>query len=170
MSDDTAASVALPDAFEEIGLLGFPPYDRTLSLTAGIVSAYVSHNATPAADLPGLIRSVRAALFEDATILSDPETSGPPVDQPAVPAVPVKKSITPDHLVSLIDGKPYKSLKRHLSSHGLTPDTYRQKFGLPSDYPMVAANYSAQRSELARAVGLGRPKTPPAAAPVDQAA
>jgi predicted transcriptional regulator len=72
------------------------------------------------------------------------------------PAVPIKKSITPDHLISLEDGQKYKSLKRHLSTRGMTPDEYRAKWGLPRDYPMVAANYSAQRSQLAKALGLGQ--------------
>jgi len=146
---DVADSAPLPDALEEVGFLDFPPYDRALSLTVGIVSAYVSHNAIPASDLPGLIRSVRAALSEGEQAVGACEA-------PAAPAVPIGKSITPDHLVSLLDGKPYKSLKRHLTSHGLTPNEYRQKFGLPSDYPMVAANYAKARSDLAKAMGLGQ--------------
>src|SRR5215213_5563001 len=123
-----------------------------IKLSAEIVSAFVSNNSVTTADLPSLISNVHAAL----------ENLGKPAHpEPAklVPPVPIKKSITPDFLVSLEDGKRYKSLKRHLAGRGLTPDQYRDKWGLPRDYPMVAPNYSARRSELARSLGLGRKRT-----------
>jgi len=122
-------------------------------LTAEIVSAYVSNNHITREDLPKLIETVFGSL----------QTVGPnavPAPLPElelVPAVPVRKSVTPDQIICLEDGKAFKSLKRHLASHyGLTPEAYRTKWGLPNDYPMVAANYAAKRSELARAIGLGR--------------
>ncbi|ACL60467.1 MucR family transcriptional regulator [Methylobacterium nodulans] len=122
-----------------------------VTMVAEIVSAYVSHNNLPAGELPTLIRSVYDQLGKLARP-AEPEPEKP------VPPVPIKKTITPDAIISLEDGKPYKSLKRHLSTRGLTPEQYRQKWGLPQDYPMVAANYAAQRSELAKATGLGRRK------------
>lgn len=119
------------------------------ALTADIVSAYVSRNPVPAGGLPSLIEVVKNALRGlDAPAAEQMET--------LVPAVPVKKSITPDHLISLEDGKPYKTLKRHLTLRGLTPEGYRAKWGLRSDYPMVAPNYSKARSELAKNIGLGK--------------
>ena len=123
-----------------------------IKLSAEIVSAFISNNSVTTADLPSLISNVHAAL----------ENLGKPVQpEPAklVPPVPIKKSITPDFLVSLEDGKRYKSLKRHLAGRGLTPDKYRDKWGLPRDYPMVAPTYSARRSELARSLGLGQKRT-----------
>ena len=119
------------------------------TLTADVVSAYVSHNAVRSADLPDLIASVHRALQG---------LSAPPQTQPEKrePPVPIKKSITPDFLISLEDGRRYKSLKRHLAGRGLTPQAYREKWGLPLDYPMVAPNYAKQRSELAKALGLGQ--------------
>ena len=124
--------------------------------TAGIVAAYISNNAVPAADLPALIAAIHGALVA--------------LDQPAAPAaekptppIPIRKTVTPDHIVSLEDGKPYKTLKRHLNGRGLTPDQYRAKWGLPADYPMVAANYAPQRSELAKNSGLGRTRNRQAA-------
>lgn len=121
-----------------------------IELTAEVVSAYVSNNPVPVGELPGLIDRVHAALQG---------TIGGPVAKPEElkPAVPVRKSITPDYIVSLEDGKKFKSLKRHLATHyGLTPDEYRAKWGLPADYPMVAPNYAAARSALAKTMGLGR--------------
>jgi predicted transcriptional regulator len=118
-------------------------------LTADMVSAYVSNNSLAAADLPAFIHSVYAALWG----LNTP--SAPALEKP-VPAVPIKKSITPDYIVSLEDGRHFKSLKRHLSGRGMTPAEYRAKWELPKDYPMVAANYAAKRSELAKANGLGQ--------------
>jgi predicted transcriptional regulator len=125
----------------------------TVELTTDLVSAYVANNSVSASDLPKLISSVYAALTDLSAPVPAPEAAKP------APAVPVKKSITPDYLISLEDGRRYKSLKRHLAGHGLTPAGYRIKWGLPADYPMVAPNYAARRSELARAAGLGRKRT-----------
>jgi len=127
-------------------------------LTVDIVSAFVSKNSVPVAGLPELIASVHLSLSGLRQPLALPAA-------PLVPAVNPKKSIFPDHIISLEDGRKYKSMKRHLNqSHGLTPKEYREKWGLPKDYPMVAPNYSAARSALAKAAGLGR-KAPPANAP-----
>jgi predicted transcriptional regulator len=127
-------------------------------ITATIVAAYVGNNAVARADLPEVVKSVAGALSG----LSEPKA---PEQQPLVPPVSVKKSITPDYLISMEDGKQYKSLKRHLSVRGLTPEEYRQKWGLPADYPMVAANYAAARSALAKSMGLGRK---PAERPIEK--
>ncbi|CDX57677.1 Transcriptional regulatory protein ros [Mesorhizobium plurifarium] len=124
-----------------------------IELTAEVVSAYVSNNPVPVGNLPALIDSVHEAL-ESA--------GGGAAEKPEAltPAVPIRKSVTPDYIISLEDGKKFKSLKRHLSVHyGLTPDEYRAKWGLPSDYPMVAPNYAAARSSLAKSMGLGRKAT-----------
>jgi predicted transcriptional regulator len=121
-----------------------------IELAADIVSAFVSNNSVPAADLPALIASVHGALQNVGSPAKAPEA--PKYE----PAVPVKKSVTPDAIISLIDGKRYKSLKRHLNKHGLLPQEYRQRYGLPADYPMVAASYAAKRSELAKSLGLGQ--------------
>jgi predicted transcriptional regulator len=121
-----------------------------LELTADIVSAYVSNNSVPATELPALIASVNAALFGLRKVVE-------PAAEAQKPAVNPKKSVYDDHIVCLEDGKKYKSLKRHLTAHhGLSPDEYRAKWGLPSDYPMVAPGYSAARSALAKKMGLGR--------------
>ena len=121
-----------------------------IELTANIVSAYVSNNTVPSADLPALIaRFTRAAarLGRAATA---------PVE-PLKPAVPVKRSVIPDYIVCLEDGKKFKSLKRHLRTrYDMTPEQYREKWGLPPDYPMVAPNYAAARSQLAKQMGLGQ--------------
>ena len=127
-----------------------PDNTETVALTADVVSAFVSNNSVASSDLPGLIQQVYTAL-SNATSGAKPEESAPPT-----PAVSIKKSITPDYLISLEDGRQYKSLKRHLSTRGMSPDEYRAKWGLARDYPMVAANYSAQRSQLAKALGLGQ--------------
>ena len=122
-----------------------------VDLTADIVSAYVSHNVVPAADLPELIRSVHSSLG----VLSESSVAAP--KEELKPAVPPKKSIMPDYLICLEDGKHFKSLKRHLKTHyDLTPEQYREKWGLPADYPMVAPNYAAARSRLAKEMGLGQ--------------
>ena len=119
------------------------------SLTADVVSAYVSYNSVRAADLSDLISSVHGALQGlSAPQQAEPEKREPPVS--------IKKSLTPDFLISLEDGRRYKSLKRHLKGRGLTPEQYREKWGLPRDYPMVAPNYAKQRSELAKTIGLGQ--------------
>jgi predicted transcriptional regulator len=118
-------------------------------LAADIVSAYVSKNSVRPADLADLIGVVHTALRGLGDV---PQ----PEPQKLEPPVSIKKSITPDYLISLEDGRGYKSLKRHLTGRGLTPDQYRQKWGLPSDYPMVAQNYAQRRSELAKSLGLGQ--------------
>jgi predicted transcriptional regulator len=123
---------------------------EAVALAADIVSAFVSNNTVDAGELPALIQQVYRALNEAANGPA-PEAAAPPS-----PAVPIKKSVTPDYIISLEDGRQYKSLKRHLSTRGMTPDEYRTKWGLPRDYPMVAANYSAQRSALAKSLGLGQ--------------
>ncbi|MFI0845306.1 MucR family transcriptional regulator [Mesorhizobium sp. IMUNJ 23232] len=132
-----------------------------VSMTAEIVSAYVSNNAVPVPQLAGLIDDVHNALNR----LSPVEV--PSVPEVLVPAVPIKKSIQGDFIICLEDGKKFTSLKRHLSTaFGLSPEEYRKKWSLPADYPMVAPNYAARRSELAKTMGLGRkPKAPPAPAP-----
>jgi predicted transcriptional regulator len=132
---------------------------EAIELTAGIVAAYVTNNNVAANDLPALIQQIFKALTEASAGPQAPAAPAP------VPAVPVKKSVTPDFLVSLEDGRQYKSLKRHLATRGLTPDEYRAKWNLPKDYPMVAANYSAQRSSLAKTLGLGRKAAAPAPEP-----
>ena len=115
------------------------------------MSAFVSNNPVPAAELPALIGSVHQALTKVAN-----GTPAQAVEEPKAPAVSVKKSVQPDYIVCLEDGKRFKSLKRHLRTvYDLTPDQYRAKWGLPADYPMVAPNYAAARSELARSMGLG---------------
>lgn len=125
--------------------------EELLALTASIVSAYVTRNNLPMADLPRLIASTHAAL---ASLAAPP---APAVAEPLVPAVPIGRSVTPDAIICLEDGRAFKSLKRHLSaSYGLTPDQYRAKWKLPADYPMVAPNYAEARSALAKFIGLGR--------------
>ena len=137
-----------------------------VELTSEIVSAYVANNKIPSAELPEVILSVHTALRKlDEKKPAEPEKP--------TPLMPIKKTITPDHLISLEDGRRYKSLKRHLSGRGLSPQEYREKWGLPKDYPMVAPNYAKQRSELAKALGLGqqrRKRTEAAGAPADAAA
>jgi predicted transcriptional regulator len=122
-----------------------------IELTAEIVSAYVSNNSVQTQDLPGLINQVHSAL----TRVSSGQAEIP--SEPLKPAISVKKSITPDHIVCLEDGKKFKSLKRHLrTQYNMTPEQYREKWGLASDYPMVAPNYAAARSQLAKQMGLGQ--------------
>jgi predicted transcriptional regulator len=123
-----------------------------IELTADIVAAFVSNNALPIADLPSLIQSVHSAL---AQLASGPVIAAS-LEEKKEPAVSIRKSITPDYLVCLDDGKKFKSLRRHLAGLGMTPDQYRAKWSLPSDYPMVAANYAAVRSEMAKRSGLGQ--------------
>ena len=122
-----------------------------IDTTAEIVAAYVSRNSVPVADLPSLIRSVHDSLLK---LGSAPAVDAPTA--PLVPAVPVKKSITDEFIISLEDGRRFKSMKRYLSGLGMTPEDYRAKWGLPKDYPMVAPAYAAKRSALAMTIGLGR--------------
>jgi len=126
--------------------------DRSfIELTANIVSAYVSNNSVPSADIPNLISQVHSALKR----VSGGQASAPA--EPPKPAVPVKRSVFPDYIVCLEDGLKFKSLKRHLRSrYGMTPDQYREKWSLAPDYPMVAPNYAAARSQLAKQMGLGQ--------------
>lgn len=128
------------------------PVDANLiDLTADIVSAYVSNNTVASTDLPSLINDVHGALQKTASASSEPEP------EPLKPAVPVKKSVMPDYIICLEDGKKFKSLKRHLRTHyNMTPEEYRDKWDLGADYPMVAPNYAAARSELAKKMGLGQ--------------
>lgn len=122
-----------------------------IDLTANIVSAYVSNNPTQASEIPALIGQIHAALLRVSTGRTEPPL------EPAKPAVPVKKSMTADYLICLEDGKRFKSLKRHLrTQYGMTPEQYRDKWGLPPDYPMVAPNYAVARSQLAKKMGLGQ--------------
>ncbi len=122
-----------------------------IDLTADIVSAYVSNNMVASSDLSGLISEVFTALKTTSEASSEPEP------EPLKPAVSIKKSVTPDHIICLEDGKKFKSLKRHLRTHyDLTPEEYREKWGLSPDYPMVAPNYAAARSALAKKMGLGQ--------------
>jgi predicted transcriptional regulator len=125
--------------------------DSFLELTVNIVSAYVSHNSVSASEIPALISQVHSALTQVAG------GRGETIAEPLKPAVPVKRSISSDFIVCLEDGKKFKSLKRHLrTQYGMTPEAYREKWGLPADYPMVAPNYAAARSQLAKQMGLGQ--------------
>ncbi|HEY0421194.1 MAG TPA: MucR family transcriptional regulator [Acetobacteraceae bacterium] len=138
------------------------PRPKFLSLTAQIVAAQVAHNAVPAETLPDLIRSVYATLAQIDTPTAKPER--------AQPAVPIKRSVFPDYIVCLNDGRKLKTLKRHLmGAFGMTPDQYREHWGLPRDYPMVAPNYAAHRSALAKGIGLGRKRAAPAPEPATPA-
>ena len=122
-----------------------------IGLTAGIVSAYVSNNPVASGDIPALISQVHSALQRASSGQAGPST------EPLKPAVPVKRSVHPDYIVCLEDGNKFKSLKRHLrSQYGMTPEQYREKWGLAADYPMVAPNYAAARSRLAKQMGLGQ--------------
>jgi len=125
-----------------------------VELTGEIVSAYVSHNPISQGQLPALIAEVYAALVQAAVPAPPPEEA-----LPLRPMISIRKSITPDYLISLETGQQFKSLKRHLSARGMTPEDYRRKWGLPIDYPMVAPSYAAVRADLAREhrFGRGRP-------------
>lgn len=130
-------------------------HDHLLELLTDIVSAYVKGNRIPAAELPRLIESIHATLVS----LSD---SGTPARGERAPAVAIEDSVTGDYIVCLEDGKRLTMLKRYLRTHyGLTPEAYRAKWGLPADYPMVAPNYSAKRSALAKEIGLGKQRGGP---------
>jgi predicted transcriptional regulator len=122
-----------------------------IDLAADIVSAYVSNNSVPAAELPALIADIHGALIRlGGGVVEEPS-------EPQKPAISVKKSIAPDFIVCLEDGKKFKSLKRHLrTQYNMSPEQYREKWGLPADYPMVAPNYAAARSRLAKEMGLGQ--------------
>jgi predicted transcriptional regulator len=125
--------------------------DDILKLATEIVAAYVSNNPIPVSEVPAMIKSVHSTLGGLGSAL--------PGETPTAqkPAIPVKRSVNPDYIVCLEDGKKLKMLKRYLrSNYGMTPEEYRAKWGLPADYPMVAPNYAAQRSEFAKKIGLGR--------------
>ena len=123
--------------------------NAVIEMTADVVSAYVGNNVVPSTELPELIRGVHEALSQIEAGHVEPE--------PLEPAVPVKKSVNADYIVCLEDGKKFKSLKRHLrTKYDMSPEEYREKWGLAADYPMVAPNYAKQRSELAKKMGLGR--------------
>jgi predicted transcriptional regulator len=128
-------------------------HDDLVQLTADIVSAYVTNNTVEPGQLSKLIEEVHLALIRAPS-------SAEPEKKELVPAVAIRKSVTPDYIVSLEDGRKFKSLKRHLQgTYGMTPDEYRAKWGLPRDYPMVAPNYAKARSDLAKRMGLGRKST-----------
>jgi len=138
------------DMTDQTGAIAGPDNDL-IDLSTEIVSAYVSHNALSVNDLPKLISDVHMALKGLRTV------GAPAMVEELKPAVPVRKSVAADYIICLEDGKKFKSLKRHLRTHyDMSPEEYREKWGLPSDYPMVAPNYSATRSRLAKDNGLGR--------------
>jgi predicted transcriptional regulator len=129
--------------------------DTLLTLTADIVAAHVSNNSVAVNDLPNLIQNVHGALTGIAS-------KGGAVEPKPEPKVSIRASVKPDYVVCLEDGKKQKMLKRHLmTNHGMTPDEYRQKWGLPADYPMVAPNYAEQRRTLAKSIGLGTKRRKP---------
>ncbi|ATQ70780.1 MucR family transcriptional regulator (plasmid) [Methylosinus trichosporium OB3b] len=125
---------------------------RSTTLAAEVVTAFVANNSLPIGDLPTLIHAVRGAL---ENLGKTPIDTTPPVAK-REPAVSVRKSITPDFIICLEDGKSFRSLRRHLRALGMSPEEYRAKWNLPADYPMVAPNYAAQRSEMAKSLGLGQ--------------
>ena len=124
----------------------------SVKLAAQVVAAYISNNPVPKSDLPDLILAVHSSLTK---LGGEPEHALAQADAKP-PAVTIRRSVTPDYLICLEDGKRFKSLRRHLGLHGLTPEQYREKWKLRSDYPMVAPNYAAQRSVLARKIGFGQ--------------
>ena len=124
----------------------------SVELAAEVVAAFISNNFLPRGELPALIQTVYSAVER----LGKGLESAPPQVETKSPAVPIRKSVTPDYLICLEDGKKLKSLRRHLAGLGLTPEQYREKWKLPSDYPMVASNYAAQRSAMAKQIGLGQ--------------
>ncbi|MBY6240476.1 MucR family transcriptional regulator [Methylosinus sp. Sm6] len=125
---------------------------HSTTLAAEVVAAFVANNSLPIGDLPSLIHAVRGALENLGKASID--TTPPLVKRE--PAVSVRKSITPDFIICLEDGKSFRSLRRHLRALGMSPEEYRAKWNLPADYPMVAPNYAAQRSEMAKKIGLGQ--------------
>ena len=128
------------------------PQPVTLEMAAEVVAAFVSNNPLPRGELPALIQTIHDTL---AGLSAGVETSIPREERKE-PAVSIRRSVTPGFLICLEDGKHFKALKRHLAAHDLTPEQYRAKWKLPSDYPMVAANYAATRSAMAKAIGLGQ--------------
>ena len=133
-----------------------------LAMTVDIVSAYVSNNHVQVGELPDLIASVHASLSR----LDNPKLAASPEPEKLTSAQ-IRKSITPDAIISFEDGKSYKTMRRHLTLRGLTPEAYRAKWGLPADYPMVTTSYSEKRSELAKSLGLGQLRRKPGARKLD---
>ena len=123
-----------------------------IGLAADVVVAFVSNNSLPVGELPALIHAVHTSIMR----LAEPPQSGAQQVEKKVPAVSVRRSITPEYLICLDDGKRFRSLRRHLTKLGMTPEQYREKWRLPANYPMVAPNYAAQRSALAKSMGLGQ--------------
>lgn len=131
--------------------------DNLLETTVQLVGAFLKHNMCQASDLPALICATYDSL---AKLGMEPEAA--PVPATASGAVSLRKSLaSPDHILSMIDGKPYRTLKRHIGVHGMTPARYRDRYRLPPDYPMVAPAYAAERSEMAKRIGLGRKAATP---------
>ena len=143
-------------------LRGQPANSGYIDIVADLVAAYVSNNSMRASDLPDFITSIHASIQALAKGHTDVAPAAPPT-----PAVPIKKSLSQDHIICLEDGKKFRSLKRHLGTvYNMTPDEYRAKWGLPKDYPMVAPGYSEIRSKLAKDIGLGQPRAENVSAPV----
>ncbi|MCJ2061120.1 MucR family transcriptional regulator [Methylobacterium sp. J-088] len=126
-----------------------------MELAGDIVAAYVANNSVPASELPNLIHSVYTAIGALTAGSTSITSAEPVIDRPS--ALQIRKSVQADGIVSFIDGKTYKTLKRHLTKHGLDPKAYRERYGLPADYPLVAPSYAEKRSALAKAIGLGQP-------------
>jgi predicted transcriptional regulator len=154
LSQDANSAVVDPEGVsqQELGAMTeSTSIGNYIELTADIVSAYVSNNTVSAGEMPALINQVHQALIRVGGGHHDIPA------EPLKPAIAVKRSITPDYIICLEDGKKFKSLKRHLrTQYGMTPEQYREKWGLPADYPMVAPNYAAARSQLAKQMGLGQ--------------
>ena len=131
-----------------------------IDLAAEIVTSFVSNNSVPRGELASLIEAVHAAVKR---LADGGEVAPATIDPPPAPAVSIRKSVTPDYLICLKDGKRFKTLRGHLATLGMTPEQYRAKWSLPSDYPMVAPNYAAQRSALAKSLGLGQLRQRPVA-------
>jgi predicted transcriptional regulator len=125
---------------------------NTAELAAELIASFVSHNSVSKSELPHLIHAVHGRLKQ----IEAGSEAASPKPEPKPPAVPVRKSVTPEYLICLDDGRRFKSLRRHLAHLGMTPDQYREKWNLPRDYPMVAPKYSAARSALAKKIGLGQ--------------
>lgn len=147
--DLSNSSASTTNAIDDAAMVG---------AVAKIVASYVAKNAVAQAEVPALIATVHRSL---ASLAAPPAKEAKRKPEPLRPPVPIKRSITPEHLICLEDGRKFKALKRHLrTTYSMTPDQYREKWGLPPDYPMVAPNYAKQRSELAKNMGLGnRPRT-----------
>lgn len=140
-----------------------PEENNLVAMTIEVVASYVAHNNIRPEDVPDFITKTHAAITGIAKEPEAPAETAPPAEAEYTPAVTVRQSLaSPNHILSLIDGKPYKSLKRHLGTHGLTPADYRARYGLKSDYPMVAPGYSEQRREVAKRLALGRKRQEPA--------